>query len=113
MFAILIEKKFLPDSCGLSHITETAIKAVQEQNVIEQISDSVKNKIERKHELLIRISSAILIPLIVALLGFYATIHPLEDEYEKLQETVQSQQEIIEDLGEQLDKINSNSQNVE
>ena len=101
----------------LSHITETAVKAVQEQNVIKQISDNVKKEVERKHELLIRIGSAILIPLIVALLGFYASIHPLENKYEKLQETVQSQQEIIEDLKEQLDelesKINSNSKSVE
>lgn len=110
-------RKLLPDSCGLSHITETAVKAVQEQNVIKQISDNVKKEVERKHELLIRIGSAILIPLIVALLGFYASIHPLENKYEKLQETVQSQQEIIEDLKEQLDelesKINSNSKSVE
>lgn len=111
-------KKYLPDNCGLSHITDSAIAAVQDQSVIDKISNEVKQKIDKKYTLIIQILTAI-VPIIVALIAFFSTILPIKDDCERLQKTVQNQQKTIEgyqealsDLEEQLNNLENNTNSI-
>lgn len=109
-------KKYLPDSCGLSHISESAIAAVKEPIVIDDITAKVKSKIDKKMTIITALIASIT-SIIVALIGGYFTaIKPMIDETKELQSQVQSYEGRIElyestlvELEDQLKSIIDNS----
>lgn len=98
-------KKYLPDSCGLSHISEVAIGAVKDDDVIDEITNTVKKKVERKTAIITALISAISSILIALLGGYFGLVKPLIDETKALNASVEVYEQQIDELKNDLNKI--------
>ncbi len=98
-------KKYLPDSCGLSHISESAIAAVKEQAVINQIIDEVKKGIDKKTSIICALIAAMSSIIVTLLTGYFTIMKPLADECKSLESQVQSYETSLEVYQEELNKL--------
>lgn len=98
-------KKYLPDSCGLSHISEAAISAVKEQQVIGEITDVVKKRIDKKTTIITASITATASIIVALIAGYFGFVKPLIEETESLNDSVQKYEEVINEYQNDLDEI--------
>ena len=98
-------KKYLPDSCGLSHISEAAISAVKEQQVIGEITDVVKKRIDKRTTIITASITAIASIIVALIAGYFGFVKPLIEETKLLNDSVQKYEEVIKEYQNDLDKI--------
>ena len=98
-------KKYLPDSCGLSHISEAAISAVKEQQVIGEITDVVKKRIDKRTTIITASITAIASIIVALIAGYFGFVKPLIEETKSLNDSVQKYEEVIKEYQNDLDEI--------
>lgn len=98
-------KKYLPDSCGLSHISEAAISAVKQQPVINEITDEVKRKIDKKTTIITTFITAIASIIAVLITAYFGFVKPLIEETRALNESVKKYEQQVEKYQNELDEV--------
>lgn len=86
-------EKYLPDSCGLFHISELAVAAVKEENVINNITDKIKSKITYRVPIFVAIIGAASSILVSLITGYYSTLKPLNDRLDKAEAIIETHEE--------------------
>lgn len=98
-------KKYLPDSCGLSHISEAAISAVKEQRIISEITDEVKKRIDKRTTIITASITAIASIIVALIAGYFGFVKPLIEETKSLNDSVQKYEEVVKEYQNDLDEI--------
>lgn len=99
-------KKYLPDSCGLSHISEAAISAVKQQPVINEITDEVKRKIDKKTTIITTSITAIASIIVALITAYFGFVKPLIEETGRLSELVQKYEQQVKEYQDELNEVN-------
>lgn len=109
-------KKYLPDSCGLSHISESAVSAVKDDSVIKEITEKVKEKIDKKTTIITTLITAAASIIVAIIAGYFGFVKPLIEETNILNDSVleykqeiEKYQEDLSEIKEQLEKMDNDT----